>query len=145
MRTLFGIAKNPAYYPSDKERVSRARCHPSSEFRRDIGRDSGLPRPCPRCTVQRGQNVLHLRILVYSMLVRTIINDRDLVTLAKNRHTPLTFYIGFVVFRILFKVRRKKGNLYARGYNDTIVSGVLDKLGEDNLHKERSNAHTLPI
>ena len=29
VRTLFGIAANPAYYPSDRERVSRARCHPS--------------------------------------------------------------------------------------------------------------------
>ena len=42
MRTLFGIAKNPAYYPSDKERVSRARCHPSCHECRDIGRDGGL-------------------------------------------------------------------------------------------------------
>ena len=86
--------------------------------------------PCPRCAVQRGQNVLHLRILVYSMLVRTIINDRDLLTLVKNRHTQLAFYISFLVFWISFKVGRKRGYLYARRYNDTIVFGVPDKLGK---------------
>ena len=42
--------------------------------------------PCPRCAVQRGERVLHLRMLVYSMLVRTNINDRDLETFVKNRH-----------------------------------------------------------
>ena len=54
--TLFGIAANPAYYPSDKEKISRARCHPSChECRWDIGRDGGLPRtmssmPCTKGT-----------------------------------------------------------------------------------------------
>ena len=86
-----------------------------------------------------------MRILVYSILVRTVINDRDLVTFVKNRHTALLFYIGFLVFWILFKVSRKRGDFYARGYNDTIVSGVSDELGEDALHKERSDAHALPI
>jgi hypothetical protein len=52
--------------------------------------------PSPGCAVQRGQKVLHMRILEYSML-RTIINDRlgDLVMLVKNRHTQLMFYIAF--------------------------------------------------
>ena len=97
-----------------------------------------------RCT-KGGKNVLHLRILVYSMPgIRTIINDRDLVTLVKNRPSPLTFYIGFLVFLISFEVRRKRGYLYVRGYNDTIVYGVPDKLGEDNPIRIKSGATLIP-